>query len=393
MKELTLKLKKNGDLLKINKSLSSFIAGLLLFSVLCSSCTKKNASDSVVQTINIGWIGPLSGPVSLLGTDNLKAVQLAIDSYNTKRKPTEPTLNLLIFDDQYQASKSREAYRQFVKDKGVRILFMSTYTSMFDLANNILRDNVVVINPIDSDANLSRLNQNMFFIAKQTEALGDIIVNALTTQNKKRTFILFFSGDDFMPFLAKHIEERFLANGGQVQIANYDSNTKDFDFFAQQSLNFQPDSYVLLGYSELGHFMKKVRSNGMKAPFYTPNVSMRTIAGEALEGTYFFNFTALDGNVELAKQFTSRYIEKYKEAPAVEWTAMQAYDATNILIHVLKQVSDKPGILVDHIKTQLFHTKHYSGVSGNISIRADGTTRGIKPNLYQFVQGKLIQKK
>ena len=315
----------------------------------------------------------MTGPVSLLGVDNLKAMQLAFDEYQATKKPEEPILQLTTFDDQYQTSKSRVAYDDFVHHKGARILFLNTYSSMFELANNILEDDVVAVNPIDNDTNLARLNRNLFFIAKRTEDLAQVLIDALVKHSKKKIYMLFFSGDDFMPFLAKHINESFPQNGKQIKSADYTTGTQDFSTFVSQSLNFKPDAYVLLGYTELGHFMKQVHAQGNKVPFYTPNVSMQSIAKNELEGTYFFNFTYLDGRIDPAKKFLEQYQKKYGEPPAVEWTALQAYDAANIVISAVREVYQKPGLLSLNLTEKLYQIKNYPGTCGLISILTDGT--------------------
>jgi hypothetical protein len=47
--------------------------------------------------------------------------------------------------------------------------------------------------------------------------------------------------------------------------------------------------------------------------------------------------------------------------------------------------------LSQNLKKRLYQTKNYSGISGSISILADGTTQGIYPGLYQFVNGKNVR--
>ena len=57
--------------------LSMFIVGIIVaigFMVATRLVSKK-------ETVTIGWLGPLTGPASLLGMDNLKAVQMALKEY------------------------------------------------------------------------------------------------------------------------------------------------------------------------------------------------------------------------------------------------------------------------------------------------------------------------
>lgn len=367
------------------------VAALLVVAVLVVGFTIFTMSPKRGNTITVGWIGPLTGPVSFLGTDNLKAVELAVAEYNTLKKAEEPMVKVVAEDDQYEAQRSFTAYQKIVSTHKAPIIVVNTYSAMGLLADSAARDGVILVNPIDNDVNLARLNANIFLIAKQTEDLAATLANHLMANDKKKIVILYYNGDAFMPTLANQTKDLLQKNQRTVLIHGYPPETTDFQSWLKEGTSNEADAYVLLGYSSLGPAMKQGRALGITAPYYTANLAMAESAGEAIEGTTVIHFTHAEGNSGAAEAFLNRFQQRYRKLPTHEWTAMQPYDATQIVLHALKETQGKKGKFVDLLRSQLRATRDFRGVAGNIQILPDGSSRGIYWQLYRYSKGTLIK--
>lgn len=350
-------------------------------------------------TTTIGWIGPLSGPVSVLGVDNLNAVKLAFDEYEKHKGKNDPDIKLSVIDDKYVPGHlvpetTIEAYKKMVAADHPKAIFLTMYSGLVAVAPNALKDEVVLIDPIDNDQYLSTLNHNIFLIAKETEGLAGIDAEAIIDQGKTNTLVIYYVGDNFMPTLAKTVEENLKSNGNKVTLIGYKDGTTDFRPFLEKGKADGVDSYVLFGYQEIGFVMKQAREMGISAPFYAVNVitdpKLQENSGGTFNNTYFSHFTSLDGNRVLADEFLNKYVEHYNKKPILEWTAMQGYDAANILINAIKNASHQEGNFTDNLRAALLHTNNFEGVTGNISISPSGASRGIYPSLYIMKEGKPV---
>ena len=363
---------------------------MLIFTLLCSSllfsCSER---EPEIKAITIGWIGPLTGPVSLLGVDNLNAIKLALEDYHNNKRPKEPDILLVAEDDQYDATKSVDAYKRLVENHKPTIIFLSTYTAMFLLADDALRDGIVIVNPIDNDKNLAKLNKNTITIAKPTDSLAEVIEKALLRDERKNIFILYYKGDDFMPAVALLLAERLKSVGKEYQLQSYVSSNSSFEKEIERAKILGSDAYVMLGYSEIGHAMNLARHNQIDASFYTANIMMKDIASGAMEGTQFFDMTYLDANEQLARILLQRYEKRFKQVPILQWTIFQAFDAANIIIDIVKQPVSERESNIEHILSKIYSTKNYQGVSGDITILEDGTSSGITPGLYEYSGNKV----
>jgi branched-chain amino acid transport system substrate-binding protein len=362
----------------INKRLILLLI-LVVSSIFIVSCGSND-------DITIAWIGPLTGPVNLLGVENIKAVELAIQEYNSSRTTSDPQVLLIVKDDQYNVEKSIKAYQEIV-DQNADVLFLNTYSAMFMLADDTLQDNIIVINPIDNDAKLTMLGDNAFMIAKRTGDLGELIAKDILDSGKKKAFILYLNDDEFMPNLAESVELSFQSGEGEVLLKSYSAETSDFSTF----LPFAEaaDSIVLLGYSELGTAMQQFRGAGIDTQFYTANIGMEQSSNGSIEGTKFTYFTVQEGNIELAEEFLTRYELEYGTKPIHPWTAMQAYDATTLVLNSLHQTSSSN--FADQLRDQLYNVNDFTGTSGNITILRDGSSRGIYWSIYTYKGGEIVK--
>jgi ABC-type branched-subunit amino acid transport system substrate-binding protein len=143
---------------KLNILLSLFI------SILLTAC-----SGEKVESINVGFIGPLSKRAIDLGKGPAKALEIAVKNYNDSKSDDAPSINLFIEDDQWEKSNAVPLYDKLRKEHNIQVLFISNTGGTVALQNKIINDGVILINQINSDKTLSALNRNTFKIAKRTE--------------------------------------------------------------------------------------------------------------------------------------------------------------------------------------------------------------------------------
>lgn len=375
----------------------TILVGIFVFQKVSSIKTATQEQQKVLpRTIYIGWIGPLTGSANIIGVDNLNSVKLALSEYEKKKTPNEPHIKLVVADDQNDAEMATKEYKKMGDSVKPVAIFLSAYTSVKTLAKNALEESVIIIDPIDNDATLSSLNQNVFLIAKETEQLSGIVAEAIISHGKTNTLIIYNADDDFMPTLAKTMEEILASTGRNTShLKSYHTGTTDFRPFLKGAKENGVDSYVFFGYQEIGLGMKQAREMGIKDPFYSVNVITDLILQKnsegAINGTYFSHFTRLDGNTVKADEFIDKYVARYGRKPQPEWVAMQAYDAANILLSVIKKSVNDNKNMVDTIRDKLLEVTDYEGVSGNITIKPNGASKGIYPNLYQIKNGLPIK--
>lgn len=363
---------------------------LLYFSFVLS----KKDTDNVVT---IGWIGPLTGPTSPFGIDSLRAVELAIDEYNETRSGRDPILKLVVEDDRYEADRTLVEYQKLKDFEHPVALFMLTYDGVLKVGPKTSKDYLPIIDSLDNDMNLAKSGDNVFLIAKETDALAKVYVKALADHGGKNIAVIYNDGDQFMRILGQTIIR--MLNKADIKInplfLKYHPKGQDFRDILKQAQDKHVDSYLFLGYMEVANAMTQARQMGISAQFYTGSIvtdpDFLEKTKDVVNGTYFAHFTSLDGNQAKAEEFLQKYKQKFNQSPSIEWSAFQSYDAANMLIQAIKKASQQSGGLSRNLMQDLGSLQNYDGISGMISIEKNRTAKGIIPSLYVIEEGQPVK--
>lgn len=355
------------------------------FLILIVSCNSPQ-----VETIRIGYIGPLSKRAIDMGIPQSRAYQLAVDEYNSNRQDNEPQVELFIEDDQWEKDQALPLYEKLRKEHQIDVLFMSNTDGVLELQDKIMEDHVILIQGLNSDDLLSSLNRNTFKIAKRTEEANGIIGRRIVELGLKKILILYFP-NDFMTRGTKAIQS--VLDENQVETTSIEVTKGDTNFIdiLQKAKDYGYDGYVFMGYREFGYAMKQARALGIEAPYFASTTLMDpeyfNNSNGKIIGTEFTFFTELDGNYVLAHEFLESFKNKYDSPPKSIWTAMQAYDAMNILLSGIKTINSKKAEEEEmdaYLRKSLHGVTYHQGVCGNLSIGPDGASKGIYFSVYQY---------
>lgn len=368
---------------------------LLLLSGIILSCGKSNQ----IEEINIGYIGPLTTRATDLGVGPSKAMELAVEQYNSNRTEYQPKVNFFIEDDKWKKENALPAYEKLRSEHNIDLLFISNSDGTVAVQDAILEDGVICINPLNNDALLSTLNENTFKIAKSTEEANGLIAIRIIELGLKKAVIMHYP-NDFMTRAADAVKKLLDKAGVVNEVITIKKDQEDFTDHLQRCKADSCDAYVFFGYKEFGFAMKQSRDMGINAPFFGSTVLLvpeyyDNSEGEIV-GTECTFFTEADGNYVLANEFLDAYEEKFGNRPYSLWPPMQAYDAMNLVLNELKTVNDRESQekLTEWLRNELLGTRYYQGVCGNLSIGEDGASKGIYFSLYEYAEkGKLVKVK
>lgn len=347
-------------------------------------------SDPSIKEINIGFIGPLTTRATDLGIGPANAMQLAVEQYNSNRSSSQPKVNLFIEDDKWDGNQAVNLYDKLQKEHLVDVVFISNSDGTVAIQDKLIQDQVIAINPLNSDSMLSALNENTFKIAKSTEEANGLIGVRIVDSNLKKAAIIYFP-NDFMTRGAKEVAHILKENDVAYTLIKTEIGDTNFVSVLKQCKEQNHDAYVFFGYKEFGYAMKQARDLGINAQFFGSTVLLDPAyyhnSEGSIVGTECSFFTPEDGNYLLAREFLKLYQKKFGEAPSSVWPPMQAYDAMNIVLAQVEKLNDtkpKDQPLSDWLREQLYSVKYHKGVCGNISISKNGSSHGIYFSLYRY---------
>lgn len=338
-------------------------------------------------TVKLGYIGPLTGPASILGIEASQAVELAVKQVNDQGGIDGRQVELIVEDDQYDTSAAVTAYNKLVNQDGVETIVMSTYGGVFAVADKAKEDGVLIVDSLDCDDDLASLPENVFCIAKETKDLADVIADYSVERGFKNIGILHATVDNFMPSVAQLFKERVGGNA-EIQIESYTPGTTDFRTSLLKLKD--KDAVVFLGYGEIGLAIKQANDLGLRQPMLSiPSVATDPAIQEAsngkIDGMYFSFYAPIEGN-NVADAFYKDYESEFGRTPIVYVATDHAYDSAKILLeNVLPNAKSKTktGRLQEKIQA-MNSVENYDGVSGNLTMSQEGRVEGILIRLFRL---------
>ncbi len=336
--------------------------------------TSEITSDDVVR---VGFIGPLTGDSAIIGEEDLRGVQLAVDELNAQGMQIE----LLVQDDQMDDKQTIAQYQQLTQVQGVDYVMTVTYGGFLALAERSEQDGVILLDSLDTSEELAGLSDSAFAIGLYDESIAYALADYLDEEGVEEVAVIMNIEDPFMLLLKDAFSERY---DGEVQFEEFTFATKDFRTSLTKVSSY--DHVVLLGWEETGLIVKQIHEMGLEPTILGIDTfaseGFRTYAGE-YEGLIF---SFWEGDSEKYVKMLEAYEKKYGKEPENVLFVAAGYDAMSVLGETLKQCED-----VECTKDGLKSLQGFEGVSGTISMDEDQISRSWKETIYTYKDGEIVQ--
>jgi len=364
------------------------ITALLLIALLYATSAHAESTDS----IKIGWSGPLTGNSAVLGIDSVQAAQIAIDEANAVGGIAGRKIELIVEDDQYDTAKGVAAYSKLVS-QGVVAVLSSTYGAVFATAKKALSDKVIVVDPLDCNNDIARLEENTFCIATESESIGRVISHDISQRKLDPVAVIYDEKNPFMEVVQRVIQTDH-NNSPNAYFEGVDQSASDFKSTLLRVKSKGSRSLVFLGHDPMGQAMREAREIGIPARFYTlgtiTSPGYQKLAGKAASGTLVAYWEAPRGHA--FDNFITKFTAKVGRPPILELASIPTYDATKIIIAALSSgAANLSRVDTNNAKKFLYNLKEFDGLSGTITMDPDGAVRSIREAIYSYENGNLTR--
>lgn len=356
----------------------SVSALLLLLVMACGQIT----GNVVQEELTVAWIGPLTGDAANIGEPNLQGVQLAIERVNEQGGINGVPVRLVIQDDQWDEKQAISAYHKVTKTDDVSVVFGTTYGAGLALADTALADGVLFVNTLDTSHELAAASDGLVTIGIYDEGIGYAIADDIGANEKVAIISII---DPFAELVGGALRERLQTD--DLLYVQYDPGEADFRTHLSKIQQYDPDVLVVLGWDELGNIFKQAEELGIDARRYTIDTIMSESAqrrgGESLEGVRF-TFWEPEQN-EVTTEFFKHYDELFGGEPTNLLFTAVGYDATLTVLTAMQEQTEKP------LYQTLKELPAVNGVTGSISVDADGASRSIEEELFIYFEEGIIK--
>lgn len=341
--------------------------------------SNSNGQMAAGETIKIGFIGPLTGDASSIGTVNRAGVELAAEDIN---KAGGKKVEIVYEDGACNAKTATNAANKLINsDHVVAIVggLCSTETAAFGPA--AISSKVIVMSYGSSAPNLSRLGKYFFrdypSDAYQGKFGAEYAYNTLGARKVAVLYHISDYGTGIKDVFVQHFQE---LGGTIVSEEGTPQDAKDYRTQLSKLKNLQPDLYYMPTYPAGATVaIQQARELGIKETLF---------AGDSWDDTKLQKDVSGKGNM-LYTAAQSLYTDEFKTrvlaktgGQQVPIGTPQAYDALKLLVQVIGQVGTDP----DKIQGAL-HQVQYQGISGSISFDEHGDLTVARYDVKKFENG------
>lgn len=347
-----------------------------LFVLLVIACIALSNAMYVygAETIKVGLVAPLTGPIATFGQSVDKGVRMAVDEINAKGGLLGMKIELIVEDNQAKAEESANIVRKFIEqDKVVAIIGPVISSNTLAAAPIAQQSKVPLISPTATNPKVTQVGNYIFRACFIDDFQGMVMARFARSGLGKRAetaAILFEKTSDYSIGLAKYFKEEFTRLGGKI-VAEESFSSGDQDFSAQLTKikGKKPDVlYVPSYYDTAGLIIKQARELGINVPilggdgFDSPQL-VELAGKENLKNCYFSGHFFSGSSAPQVKTFVANYKKRYNIVP--DMLAALGYDAVYMLADAIKRAGK---VDRDAIRAALAATKNLKLVTGTINL-------------------------
>ncbi len=391
----------------------------------------------------LGVVLPLSGPYARVGEESLQGVLLAAGVFGPAPKAgAEPRVRVVVRDSAGRPERAAEAVRQLARDDEVAAIIGPLLSGECEAAAAAADSAGVPLLALSAREEISRSRPNVFRVRTMPKEEVRALVRHAMQNLEAQRFAILYPRDAYGRGLRRLFWEAVETHGGRVVgIASYDPEATDFAGPIRRLVGYEmltpgekealkerekmmrkarrlpteeaaalrkearsltdpegellppivdfdalfiPDSHekVVLIAPQLAYHeavgARLLGPNGWYHPDLVP------IARGHVEGAVFTALFFPDSPLPFVRAFTRRYEATYAVEPDV--FAAQAYDAANlVLVQLARGLASR-----EAVRDGMLSVQAYPGVTGVLSMRADGNARK-RPFLLGIERGHIRQ--
>ena len=366
---------------------------LCLVSALAStSCGVESSDRSGRAEILIGEFGSLTGSSATMGISTHNGIAMAQDKANESGGAAGKKVRVIVEDDRGKPEEVQTVVTRLITKYGVSaILGETTSTRSIAAAPIAQQSHIPMVTPASTNPRLTKFGDYIFRICFTDAFPSSLMAKFVSSRlNLRNLAVLRDIKNDYSVDLADVFAADFRKMGGVI-VADESYSEGDIDFSAQltkiKSLN--PQAIFVPGYySEVGLIARQARQLGLTAMLLGggswDSPKLLEIAGDSLEGSYFFNHFSAGDPKPVIREFVSEYKKRFDQIPDV--FAALAFDAAGVLFDAIRRANSADPA---KIRDALAQTKDYAGVTGTITIDKD--RNAAKPVVFLRIADRKVE--
>lgn len=359
--------------MKFNK-LASVLLAIIVLTGLLAGCAKTGTTTGGTPTeVVIGVYEPMTGAQAAGGQQTMQGVNLA---YEQAGEVLGVKIKMVLVDNRSDKAEAATAMTRLIEQEKA-IAVIGSYGSSNSMAGGEVSEKagIPVMGCSPTNPLVTQGKQFYFRACFIDPFQGRVMAKYAVDHGIKKVAIIQNISQDYSVGLAAFFKQSWQELTGSMDgiVAETSYQDGDQDFTAQLGAIKDAEAIYAPGYfGDAALLMKQAREMGFTGLFMGSDAweapELVSIGGSAAEGAVFSShYSAEAAPTAASKPFVDAFKAKYNETPSA--MAALGYDAYMLVIDAIKRANSlDPKAIRDAIAA----TKDYQGVTGSITIDANG---------------------
>lgn len=343
--------------------------GLAVILVLIISLVVINITGyallSKEEYINIGFIGPLSGPVSSYGEAEVNIIKTTIEKINQEGGVDGKKINILYEDGMCDAKEAFNAAKKLIEINKVNIILGGVCSGeTLGIAPYAQEKKVILFSAISSNPQITNQGDFIFRNVPSDTYYVNVINEYLEKENIKKVALISEQGD-----YGQGARELFksIYKGNIVIDEIYNMQNSDYrtQLTKIKAKDFQALIIISQTGEDLGLILRQAKELNLDKQMFALNFgeSAYDIAKESIINLiYSYNISVEENSkgAKLLNDFKNNF-----PAPPIDYMVASRYDSINIIVDAIKECkTDKD---TECIRDYILSIEKYQGAAGTYS--------------------------
>ncbi|MFI6577852.1 ABC transporter substrate-binding protein [Nocardiopsis sp. NPDC050513] len=261
----------------------------LLATAACGAGQEDDGGDGAVGAVLVGYIAPLTGDYSALGTDGHRAVELAVAEVNAAGGVLGREIELITRDDRSSPDQSVQAFNDIIDRDPVAVIGSTVSDSAMATLPSVEMSGIPYLSPTPADEQLTPVRDNVFVVTSTTSAYARRALEYFQDTGVTRVSVAYSATSYAIAgFLA--MEDMAEEHGVELVAAHeYEHATADFHDVIAAVEDDAPDAFFFWGTGAPGvAFAQQYAAVGADVPLVMSGAQASGLwlepVGEAAEG-------------------------------------------------------------------------------------------------------------
>lgn len=363
-------------IIKLMKKKNLWIIVALLVIVVILGVVLNIRDEKNKNTVKIGVLTPMSGPMAIAGEVQKNAFALALkDGHNSK-------IELIYEDSKYDPKTSISGY-EALKMKGVKIIIADGSPVVSAIREKAVNDGIMVFAQSATTPMFSDESPLTCRVGLTADILGSSISEYVKNSLQKQNIALLAPGNEYGRVMTEEVGKYFKMAGGNVIASEiYDQASGDLrtNILKLKEKQNQIDVLVVINNITPEPMFNQLAEMGWNKPIVSdiwtmtsPNLKNKKNASGVKFVDYIYSPQSNLNSDEKAKRYSEIYQEKFN-ASSILLGAL-TYDSYNILSKAIDEVGGNPISLAEYFTKM----PEYNGITG--AVKFDSSCQNINKKL------------